>query len=112
MSDPREATLAGDYATVSVTIGAAAQSLGALAASALATAGYPKTSEILQIIVLRAVAAGTARDAILFGGELSQLGYLAADSERVFPVRGSRVFVKRFGGTDVPAVLEIFLRKQ
>jgi hypothetical protein len=30
----------------------------------------------------------------------------------VFPVRGSRVFVKRFGGTDVPAVLEIFLRKQ
>jgi len=113
MNNPGEATLAGDYTTVAVTIGAVASSLATLASVALATAGYSKTSEILQVTILGTLASSaTTRGPILFGGEASQLGYLADGDERVFPVRGSRVYVKRFSGVDVEAVLEVFLRKQ
>jgi hypothetical protein len=113
MTDPSETTLAGDYVTISVTIGSTASALATLASSALATAGYSKTSEILQVTILGYQSASASeRAAILYGGADDQLGYLPAGDERVFPVRGNRVYVKRAGGSDVPAVLEVFLRKQ
>lgn len=112
MGDPNEATLAGDYATVNVTIGATATSLYALAASALGALGYSTPSEVLQIALLGQASAGTDRAAVLFGSQTTQIGYLPAGAERVFPVRGDRVYVKRFGAADFQAVLEIFLRKQ
>lgn len=112
MSNPSEATLAGDYATVTITVGASAASLIALATAGLAAIGYTKTSEILQVTILGTLASGVSRADILFGGETAQNGFLITNAERVFPVRGSRVYVRRFGAVDVPAVLEIFLRKQ
>ena len=112
MTDPSTATLAGDYVTVSVTIGSTAEALGSLAAAALSVAGYAYSSEILQVVILAYQSASSSqRAALLFGGADDQLGYLPAGEERVFPVRGSRVYVKRAGGSDVPAVLEVFLKK-
>lgn len=112
MPDPSEVTLAGDYVTISVTIGASAQTLADLAESAISALGYTKT-EILQVAVLATQPSVTTdREAILFGGSDAQVGYLPAGDERVWPVRGNRVYVKRAGGADVSAVLEVFLRKQ
>ena len=113
MSSPSEATLAGDYVTISVTIASTASALATLASTGLVAAGYSKTSEILQVAILGYQSASASeRAAVLYGGSGDQLGYLPAGDERVFPVRGERVYVKRFGGSDVPAVLEVFLRKQ
>lgn len=112
MPDPSEVTLAGDYVTISVTIGATAQSLAELAESAISALGYTRT-EILQVAILATQpSSATDRAAILFGGGDTQVGYLPAGDERVWPVRGQRVFVKRAGGSDVSAALEVFLRKQ
>lgn len=112
MTDPNGSTLAGDYVTISVTIGSTAQTLGELVESDLTALGYTK-SKILQMSVLGTQSAiSTERAAILFGGSTGQFGYLPAGEERIFPIRGDRVYVKRAGASDVPAVVEVYLRQQ
>ena len=110
MTDPTTSTLAGDYVTISVTIGDSAQSLAALVTPTLTSLGY-KPSRILQMSVLSTQPGViTARAAILFGGADAQNGYLPSGEERVFPVLAEGVFVKRAAASDVPAVIECFLR--
>jgi hypothetical protein len=112
MADPAQSTLAGDYVTIPVTITATAQSVYELTEPTLTTLGYAK-SKIMQTLILGTQSeSATERSAILFGGSDGQYGYLAAGDERVFPVRGDRVYLKRAGGSDVSAVLEVYLRQQ
>jgi hypothetical protein len=110
MTDPTVSTLAGDYVTISVTIGATAESLTSLVTPDLESLGY-KPSRVLQMSVLpNQPGVSTGRAAILYGGLDAQYGYLPAGDERVFPVMAEGVFVKRVGGSDVSAVIECFLR--
>lgn len=110
MTDPTTSTLAGDYVTISVTIGATAQSLAALTVTQLESLGL-KRPRILQMgVLVNQPGVATDRAAILFGGADAQYGYLAAGAERIFPLVGGSVFVKRFGAPDVSATIECFLR--
>lgn len=110
MTDPTTSTLAGDYVTISVTIGATAESLADLVTPQLETLGY-RPSRILQMSVLGYQPSSSSdRAAILYGGYDAQYGYLPAGDERVFPLVAGGIFVKRAGGSDVPAVIECFLR--
>lgn len=110
MTDPTTSTLAGDYVTISVTIGAVAESLADLVATQLESLGYHKP-RILQMSVLpNQPGVSTDRAAIYYGGADAQLGYLPAGDERVFPLVGGQIYVKRAGGSDVSATIECFLR--
>lgn len=102
MSDPNTTTLGNDEGVYTVTITATAQTI-----SQLVTIPSTKSaSQILAATLLGSVTAGTARDAVLFGGS-DALGYLAAGAEKVFSTRGGSVYLKRSGGSDVTAQIEI-----
>lgn len=112
MPSAHETTLAGDYMVVGVSITDTAQSIAALVNTAIANKGYLR-SHILQTSILGTQSGvSTAREAVLFGDSTSQIGYLDSGVERIFPVRGDSVYVKRAGGTNVAAVIEVYLRKQ
>lgn len=110
MTDPTTSTLAGDYVTISVTIGSTAQSLADLVSTQLTALGK-RQMRILQMSVLaNQPGLATDRAAIWFGGADDQLGYLPAGDERVFPAIGGPTYVKRVGGSDVSATIECLLR--
>lgn len=101
--------LAWQYMTVPVTITSTAQSLIEMINAAVIAAGYT-TAAILQVTIMSHTTAGAERAAVLFGGVLSQDGYLIAGNERSFPVLDGKIYVKRAGGSDFAAVIEVFLR--
>ena len=103
MTDKKQYTTVGLLTVVTVTITATAQTLADLVGSA--PTGRQK-SDILQCTLLGDVTAGTDRDAVLYGGS-DALGYIAAGAEKPLPVRGGNVFLKRAGGSDVTAQVEI-----
>lgn len=111
MDDPNTNTLAGEYCTVAVTITNTAQTIDTLVNSAITALGYASANILSAKVLATQSGVVTARAAILFGGSVSQLGYLDAQVEREFPVRGGRTYLKRAAGSDVPAVIEVYLRK-
>ena len=92
-----------------MTIGATASRMGDLVAAA-ASLNAGMVSRVLQITILATDSAGVDRGAILFGGESSQDGYLPAGEERTFPIRAGGFYVKRFGGSDVTAIVDVYTR--
>lgn len=109
MTDFDTTNLASGYFTASVTIGATASRMGDLVAAA-ASANSGMTSRILQMTILATDSAGASRGAILFGGSATQDGYLAAGAERTFPIRAGGFYVKRAGGVDVTAIVDVYTR--
>ena len=111
MTDPTVSVLAGDYVTISVTIGASAASLADLVSAELTSRGYGRTKVLQMGILSNQPDAATDREPIYFGDSQNQFGYLGTGLERIFPaIGGGGIYVKRAGGSDVSAVIECFMR--
>jgi hypothetical protein len=97
-------TLGAKVTVHTITIPADATRLSSLITAAVATALGKSFNQLLQATVLGAVTAGTSRGAFLYGGT-DALGYVADGVEKVLPVRGTDVYLKRISG-DVTAQVE------
>ncbi len=99
----------GGILTPVVTIGASAVTIGSLCATALAAAGR-SPNDVMQVIIMEKIAAGTDRDAVLIGDSAAHTNaYYGAGIPGDPPVRGLDWFVTRAGGADVTATLMIGL---
>lgn len=96
-------TVGGKVTVGTITIGSDASKIYNLLQAAAIPAGKGSNA-LLQVTVLGAVTAGTSRGAFLYGGT-DALGYVADGVEKVIPVRGGDVYVKRISG-DVTAQVE------
>lgn len=97
-------TLCSLITVSTITIVSGATRLDNLLSAAIPTG--KKMSDLLQVTILGEVTAGTARDAFLYGGS-GCLGYTAAGSARILPLRSGNVYLKRSAGSDVTAQVEL-----
>jgi hypothetical protein len=102
MSEMNLSTVGSLITVKTITIGETATDLKTLIGAAPTGKAHNK---LLQATVLGAVTAGTSRGAFLYGGS-DCLGYVAEGVEKVLPVRGGTVYLKRISG-DVTAQVEL-----
>ena len=103
MSEMNLSTVGSLITVVTITIPEAATDIKTLIGAAPAGKAHNK---LLQATVLGQVTAGTARGAFLYGGTTC-LGYVADGVEKVLPVRGGTVYLKRPAASDVTAQVEL-----
>lgn len=104
MADKPLVTTAGSITVATITITDPAAKLSALISASIPTG--KSLANLLQATLLGQVTAGTSRGAVLYGGS-GTLGYIAEGVEKTFVVRGGDVYLKRAGGADVTAQIEL-----
>lgn len=106
LHDPKQNTMAGKGISVVVSITDTAQSVRDLVTASLPTGKV--SADIQQVMIGQKDTNGTARGAILIGGSTPSY-YIPSDVEYPLFARGGDVYLKRAAGSDVAAVLLVWL---